>query len=79
MSDLSLAIQELQAEVDAFGQGTKTQPKEGSPEWYILRAKSCGLSMLKVMEKHCLPTIKAQDTYYKAATKYLKLEDTIKA
>ncbi len=44
---LQSAIEMLQAEVDDFGQGTSRQPKEGSADWFLLRAKSLGLSSLK--------------------------------
>lgn len=41
------AIETLQAEVGAFHQGTAEQPAEGTEAWFLLRAKSLGLSYLK--------------------------------
>lgn len=48
---LRLAIAQLEAEIAGFKQGTAQQPKEGSVEWFLLRAKATGLSMLKRMEQ----------------------------
>jgi len=48
---LDLAIEQLQAEVIAYGQGTLAQPKEHSTEWFLLRAKVLGLSSLKRMKQ----------------------------
>lgn len=46
---LKSAIDQLQVEVDSFGQGTQAQPRENTPEWFLLRAKAIGLSVLKRM------------------------------
>lgn len=48
---LDRAIEQLQAEVDTFQQGTQNQPKEGTVEWFLLRAKALGLSQLKRMKQ----------------------------
>jgi hypothetical protein len=48
---LQRAIEQLQAEVDAFNQGTPSQPKDGTTEFFLLRAKALGLASLKQMEK----------------------------
>lgn len=47
MTRIESAIASLQREVDAFGQGTAKQPSEGSADWFLLRAKSLGLSYLR--------------------------------
>lgn len=47
MSNLSNAIDELAAELAAFNQGAKQQPRDGSTEWFLLRAKTCGMAYLK--------------------------------
>jgi len=47
---LRLAIEQLQAEVNAFNQGTPSQPKDGTVEFFLLRAKALGLASLKQME-----------------------------
>lgn len=47
MSACQDAIDLLAAEVDSFGQGTPAQPKDHTPEWFLLRAKSLGLAYLR--------------------------------
>lgn len=44
---LDKAIELLETEISALGQGKKDQPKEGTPEWYVLRAKGVGLTFLR--------------------------------
>lgn len=51
MTPLETALSQLQEEVDAYGQGTKGQPPDGSVEFYLLRAHSLGLSYLKRLEQ----------------------------
>lgn len=51
MTPLQEAIAAMQAEVDAFGQGTKSQPKEHTASWFLLRGYTAGLSVLKAMER----------------------------
>ena len=46
-SALEIAVEEMQEEVDSFQQGTAAQPKDGSTEWYLLRAMTLGLAYLK--------------------------------
>lgn len=51
---LASAIAQLSAEVAEFKQGTVTQPKEGAADWFLLRAKSLGLSYLKKAQQLAL-------------------------
>lgn len=67
---LSLALEQLQAEVDSFLQGTKQQPREGTADWFLLRAKSIGLSYLRSIEKQKLDqpaSARAADRVYKVS------------
>lgn len=74
---LDRAIQLLQAEVAAFGQGTKNQPQEKSTEWFLLRAKASGLSLLKRMQQLGIENDPAAaEHYYRRASKDAKLETT---
>ena len=75
---LEAAIRILQAEVTAFGQGTKTQPAEGSPEWFLLRAKVCGLTLLKKMQQLELDkSPKGADILYKKYSREVKAETAV--
>lgn len=47
---LEAAIEVMAAEVAAFQQGTKSQPAEKTTDWFLLRAKSLGLSSLRTMK-----------------------------
>ena len=44
---LDRAIIMLEEEVASFQQGTKSQPTDGSADWFVLRAKALGLSHLR--------------------------------
>ena len=69
------AIEQLQAEVDAFGQGTPNQPKEHSTAWFLLRAKATGLSMLKRLRQLNIEgDAAAAERYYRKASKEVKAE-----
>ena len=48
---LVAAIVALQEEIDSFNHGTQQQPKEGTTAWFMLRAKSIGMSYLKRLEQ----------------------------
>ena len=48
---LDRAIEQLQTEVTSYGHGTPTQPKPESAEWFLLRAKTLGLSALRRMKQ----------------------------
>jgi len=69
------AIEQLQTEMVAFGQGTPNQPKEHSTEWFILRARACGLSMLKRMKQLGVENEPAAaERFYRKASKEVKAE-----
>lgn len=72
---LTAAIRMLQAEVDAYGQGTPRAPKEGYPDWYLLRAKSLALSALKRADQLALEASPAgAERYFSACGKLFKNE-----
>lgn len=75
MIDDAIAI--LEAEVAAFGQGTKDQPAEGTPEFFILRAKSVGLSMLRSMQARGLDSPSRVESFYKATLRSAKIGDVL--
>ena len=45
--ELNLAISQIEEELVALGHGTPSQPKEGTTEWFRLRALGVGLSFLR--------------------------------
>lgn len=47
MSPLDSALGELESQISKFNHGTKAQPKEGTQEWFMLRALSLGRSYLR--------------------------------
>ena len=72
---LDRAIVQLQAEISAFRQGTPQQPGENSTDWFLLRAKALGLSMLKRMQQLELKERPAEaERYYRNCSKTAKLE-----
>lgn len=72
------AIARLQQEVVSFNQGTAQQPKEGTPEWFLLRAKSAGLSMLKRLRQlGCQNDAAASERYYRTCSAVLKSKDAV--
>lgn len=64
MSALDEAVALMGTEVAAYNVGTKKQPLESDPEFFVLRAKSIGLTMLKVMQQRGLDARRAEG-YYK--------------
>lgn len=48
---IDLAIAQLEEQVAGFQQGTKAQPRDGSTEWFVLRALALGLTHLKRMRQ----------------------------
>lgn len=72
-SQLENAIAQLQDEVDLFQQGTKVQPKDDTSEWYLLRAKSLGLTYLKQLQGQGLEGRARQcEQLYTSASKHFK-------
>lgn len=73
---LDAAIKVLEAEVSAFQQGTKHQPKEGSADWYLLRARALSLSHLKRMQQLNLQgDIAAAERHYRKCSNLVKGAD----
>ncbi len=68
---LLLAIEQLQAEVELL---EAVKPPEGSPAWFIFRAKSTALSMLKAAAaRHLLDPI-GFENYRRACRRYFTAE-----
>jgi hypothetical protein len=73
---LDRAIEQLQAEVTAYGQGTLTQPLPDTTEWFLLRAKTLGLSSLKRMRQLGVELdSSAAERYYRKSSKAVKAEE----
>lgn len=73
---LEAAIARMEEEVDSFAQGTKTQPKPGTPDWFVLRALALGLSHLKRMRQLSLDTDPpAAERHYRECQALLKQID----
>lgn len=80
MSNLANAVTELEEEVASFHQGTKTQPRDGSTEWFLLRAKVIGLSYLKRIEQLGVESdAGACERVYKLSAKTFKLAEVPEA
>jgi hypothetical protein len=72
---LDKAIEILQKEVEAFGQGTSGQPKDGTAEWFLLRAKSNGLSFLKRLKQLGIEeSPAASERFSREIKRFVKLE-----
>ncbi len=70
---LERAIATVEGELTALGLGTKDQPKEGTEGWYLLRAKSLGLSFLRqIRQVESNPA--ALERHFKKATLEVKSE-----
>lgn len=69
---LEAALSELQARLAA--QGTKTQPAEGTTDWFLLRATALGEQLLQNMKK-CKTDPAACEAAYKSALKAIKWND----
>lgn len=71
MSQLTNAIALLTEEVSV--QGTPQQPKDGTTEWYLLRARAIGLSWLKQQAQLDLgEDFVAADQHFQRVTRNLK-------
>lgn len=72
------AITMLEAELAPFAQGSKQQPKDGTPEWFLLRAKAHGLTLLKRMVQlgvHESP--KSSELFARSVGRFLKADDVL--
>lgn len=72
---LERAIATLEAEVAGFKQGTPDQPREGTEGWYVLRAKSLGLSLLKRMRKIGSMSAREEEDLFRCAANAAKLQE----
>lgn len=76
MTPLEQAISSLQDEVDGFNQGTKSQPKDDSADFFALRAKALGLSVLKrIAQLGIEGDAAAVERFYRACAKQHKLSE----
>lgn len=66
------AIAVLEAEVALFHIGTDAAPKEGTPEFFLCRAKYAGLSMLKQLRSVGIDDPRRIENFYRATSKALK-------
>ena len=75
MTPLERAIQELEALVAGFGQGGALAPREGTKDWFLLRAYALGLSQLRRMKQLALDEepAAAERFYRKASTTFKQL------
>lgn len=70
---LDRAIEQLSAEIADFQQGTKQAPKDGTVEWFLLRAKSLGLSHLKRMKQLGVESdVAASERFYRKCSSSFK-------
>ena len=70
------AIAQLETEIAGFKQGTKDQPKEGSGAWFMLRALSAGLVLLRVMQQRGVANDPAAaESFFRLYTKEAKTSD----
>lgn len=46
MANLDIAIARVKAEIDAYAPGSSTAPKEGTPDWFVLRSLVIGYTYL---------------------------------
>lgn len=73
---LPSAIAQLEAEVEDYGHGTPRGPKEGTSDWFLLRAKRLALSSLRRASQLQLNEPAAFNRHYRAVGKLLKHEET---
>lgn len=72
---LHQAIKQLEAEVGEFRQGTPSAPKEGTADWFLLRAKSLSLSTLRRADQMMLAgNPAAAERFFGACGRLLKHE-----
>lgn len=63
------AIAKLEDQIASYGHGTKTQPAEGSADWYVCRALALGLSHLRTVQAAGnLSPLEAEQMYRAALT-----------
>ncbi len=68
------AIADFQAEIDSFNQGTNLQPKDGTVEWFKLRALNIGMTYLKrTQQLGAHSDLAAAERFHVACDKTFKL------
>lgn len=76
MSPLQIALSQLQEDIDSYGQGTARQPREGTADWYLLRAQVLGMSWLRRLNDLQLDQdVDAAERMYRNGAKYYKGEE----
>ena len=76
MSNLKWAREQLDLEVECYGHGTANQPKEKTQEWFMLRARSVGRTLLRRMEQLSLEGNPAEaERLYKSVLKAIKADE----
>lgn len=72
---LKAAIDQLAAEIELFRPGTPAAPKEGTPDWFLLRAKSLSLSTLRRADQLMLGSNPpAAERFFNSCSKLFKAE-----
>ena len=73
---LDRAIVVLGEEVALFGQGTSAEPSDGSADWFVLRAKTLGLSYLKrIKQLEIERDAAATERFYRRSVSNIKLTE----
>lgn len=69
---LDLAIERLEAAIAM--QGTSQQPREGTSDWYMLRAYALGLSFLRSAQDKSVTDPTEFENHFRHAAAVVKLE-----
>ena len=73
---LKVAITELEQDLANLGLGTPAQPREGSAEWFKMRAAALGLSFLRKMQQMGLETRPGPaEKFYRDSSRRVKREE----
>jgi hypothetical protein len=78
MSAIDSAIARLEQELEDLGAhaaATSKRPAEGTSNWFLLRAKATGLSLLRQMNQLELLDAGSADAHYRAQLARLKLQE----
>lgn len=67
------AIVELEEQIAQYQPGTKQAPKEGTSEWFLLRAYALGLTHLRRIKQLGVESdVAASERFYRGASKTFK-------
>jgi hypothetical protein len=75
VTNLEQAISTLEAELTELGWGTNVE--EGTADWWLLRGKATGLSLLRQFTARDLINPKDADKHRKKALKAMKLMEIV--